>query len=68
MQAELEQQTGTEKDLSAVHSEWTLEFSTDQPTGWILSNAKLRGTLWTDDHKGQLAYRPPLGTETMWKW
>jgi hypothetical protein len=46
------------------------QFSKQSPTprsgGWILSNANLRGTLWTD--REQLAYRPPLGTETMWKW
>ena len=61
-QAELEQQTGKAKDLSLVHSRWTLEFD----NGWTLWNAKLRGTLWTD--KEQLVYRPPLGSETMWKW
>ena len=85
MQAEVEQQTGTGKDLSLVHSPWTLEFDTGQGSpsargigqlsrlssrtrrgGWVLSNSKLRGTLWTD--KEQLAHRPPLGTETMWKW
>ena len=84
-QAELEQQTGMDQDLSLVHSPWTLEFDAGQQSlsvlhrgqysnkspaphcgRWILSNAKLRGTLWTD--KEQLAYRPELGTETMWKW
>ena len=77
VQAELEQQTGTDKELSVVHSQWTLQFFSDEgsphdrhsPTStgrWVLSNEKMRGTLWSD--KEQLAWRPPLGTETMWKW